>query len=73
MTQFLTINKNYKLSELSDRVGSREAEIFLKDNGVSRSPNIGKSFGEKVSDIINNTDTVTWQRKASILNKLVDD
>jgi hypothetical protein len=73
MTQFLDISKNYTLSKLSDRVGSYQAEKFLRDNGVPRSPNIGRAFNEKVATITENTQEVDWQRKASILNKMVDD
>ncbi len=42
--KFLQIDKNLKLSKLTDMVGHRNVDNMLHLNKLTRSPNIGKTF-----------------------------
>lgn len=71
--QFLSINENTKLSELSDIVGERNLEYILNANELTRTPNIGKAFLNRCNDIVNEQSSqVDWTRKISILNSMSD-
>ena len=67
--QYLSINNDTTLRDLSDRVGDRNVETFLAINGLTRSPNIGEQFSSKTQTILSSNMTVDWQRKSTILNK----
>lgn len=71
--QFLQIDDNYKLKDLSERVGARNVEHILAANDIQRSPYIGKSFSEKCKEVVDSTGEVTWQRKSVILNTFTQD
>lgn len=61
------------MSELTDRVGAQNVDTVLHVNGLSRSPNIGSSFVQYCDSIIQEQPNVSWQRKATILNRYSTD
>lgn len=81
--QFLKISKNMTLSDLGNRVGSRNVDTVLQYNSVNRTHNVSKSFNtmakQKISEYVeyaadgNPTNEVSYQRKATILNTLTGD
>lgn len=71
--QFLTLDKETKLKDFSDEVGSRNADYILAANSIDRSPNIGKQFYESCEAVKKSTESITWQRKSQILNTFTHD
>lgn len=71
--QFLTLDKETKLKDFSDEVGSRNADYILAANSIDRSPNIGKKFYESCEAAKKSTDNISWQRKSQILNTFTQD
>ena len=71
--QYLSINSDTTLADLSDRVGDRNVETFLTINGLTRSPNIGEQFTSMIENILQTGSIVDWQRKSTILNKFSGD
>lgn len=71
--QYLSINSDTTLADLSDRVGDRNVETFLAINGLTRSPNIGEQFTSMIENILQTGSIVDWQRKSTILNKFSGD
>lgn len=69
--QFLLINEDLTLSQLSDRVGERNVEYILSANNLTRTPRIGKQFQAMVEESYNSAE-VDWQRKSTILNTFTD-
>lgn len=69
--QFLLINEDLTLSQLSDRVGERNVEYILAANNLTRTPRIGKQFQAMVEASYNSAE-VDWQRKSTILNTFTD-
>lgn len=71
--QFLKINKDTTLTELTKIVGSRNVDSVLNLNSLSRQPNIGEALSDLYDTITEQVDTVSYQRKASILNGFTSD
>lgn len=71
--QFLTLDKETKLKDFSDEVGSRNADYILAANSIDRSPNIGKNFYESCEAAKKSTENISWQRKSQILNTFTQD
>lgn len=71
--QFLTLDKETKLKDFSDEVGSRNADYILAANSIDRSPNIGKKFYESCEAAKKSTESISWQRKSQILNTFTQD
>ena len=71
--QFLTLDKDTKLKDFSDEVGSRNADYILAANSIDRTPNIGKKFYEDCEAARQSTAEVSWQRKSQILNTFTQD
>lgn len=71
--QFLTLDKETKLKDFSDEVGSRNADYILAANSIDRSPNIGKKFYESCEAAKKSTENISWQRKSQILNTFTQD
>lgn len=71
--QFLSIENTTRLSELSERVGSRNVEYILALNDLTRTPDIGKQFYTRCADIQQNAEEVPYQRKITILNSFTQD
>lgn len=71
--QFLSIENTTRLSELSERVGSRNVEYILALNDLTRTPDIGQQFYTRCEDIQQNTEEVPYQRKITILNSFTQD
>lgn len=69
--QFLLINEDLTLSQLSDRVGERNVEYILSANNLTRTPRVGKQFQAMVEESYNSAE-VDWQRKSTILNTFTD-
>lgn len=69
--QFLLINEDLTLSQLSDRVGERNVEYILYANNLTRTPRIGKQFQAMVEESYGGS-AVDWQRKSTILNTFTD-
>lgn len=70
--QFLSIKKSTTLSELAETVGERNVDQILSANSLDRTPKIGQSFYSKCESVNNESNEVTWQRKASLLNNLTE-
>lgn len=80
--KYLEISKDLKLRELNERVGSRNTPYILAANDLNRVPPIGKAYYEKCDEKLKldrekrkadeNYKGVPWQKKATILNNLVD-
>lgn len=49
--QFLSITKSTTLSDLSKAVGTRNVDVVLSTNSLTRSPNIGKQFEDLCNGI----------------------
>jgi hypothetical protein len=71
--QFLKVNKNLKLFDLTNIVGQENIEDVLHVNELQRVPMIGKSFVDKCSKIIREDPVVSVERKINILNRLSAD
>lgn len=72
--QFLEINENTTLSELSQAVGSRNVDEVLTANGLTRTPDIGKQFKQNCDKIKReSTGTISTNRKMNLLNTLTSD
>ncbi len=71
--QFLKIKPTTKLSDLSNRIGSRNVDAVLHANQLTRSPNLGEQFTQKCNNIISNSPEISWQRKVSVLNTMTTD
>lgn len=64
--QFLTVNKNLTLAQLSDRVGERNVDTVLNTNSIARSVNIGNTFYNRQQ-----SGAVDRQTKINLLNMFV--
>lgn len=71
--QFLTLDKETKLKDFSDEVGSRNADYILAANSLERTPSIGERFHEACESAKNSTDDISWKRKSAILNTFTQD
>lgn len=81
--QFIKINENTSLSELSEIIGYDNIEAVLALNGLQRTPNIGKALKALTDDAKNIPiatdedpnvrDAKIKQRKTSILNQCTSD
>lgn len=71
--QFLKIKHSTRLSELADAVGTRNVEHILVTNDLTRHPNIGKQLVNRCNQIIQDTSTIDWQKRAAILNTMTQD
>ena len=71
--QYLQIDKNTKLKDLSSIVGDRNVDYILVANNLDRSVNIGQSLQQACSEAISENPNVDPQRKKTILNKMTDD
>lgn len=69
--QYLLIDKNETLMSLSKTVGSSNVDSILSENGIKRTPNVGKEWAKKCNDIISTTpNDVSASRKSALLNSL---
>lgn len=71
--QFLKISKNTTLSGLNNEVGSRNTDSILNLNSLNRTPDIGVQFENLIKQKISETEDVSFQRKATILDTLTSD
>ena len=71
--QFLTVNKQTKLSELAEMVGSRNVANVLHINNLTRTPNIGAQFIDKCSKAVVDSPDVSYDRKSALINTLTSD
>lgn len=71
--QFLKITPNMTLLELRNIVGSRDLDSILATNSLVRTPNIGQALNQLCQNAINNTQTVSYQRRMTLLNTFTDD
>lgn len=71
--QFLSINERTTLSELSQSVGSRNVDIVLATNGLTRCPDMGKQFATKCRNIETTSAPVSSKQKMTLLNTLTSD
>ena len=70
--KYISIYPQDTLVSLSDRVGVDNVDQIIADNGLKRVPNIGKQWKEKCENIIETSEDVTYQRKITILNSLIE-
>ena len=59
------------LSDLTERVGVNNIDQILADNGLKRSPNIGKQWAAKIQKIQQEEQNVPPTKKVAILNQFV--
>lgn len=71
--QFLKIDSNTRLTDVTDVVGRRNVQAVLHTNGLDYAPNIGAQFIDICNSTVQETDEIDWQRKLSILNQLTTD
>ena len=71
--QFLTIDKNTTLSDLSSQVGSSNLDALLHINNVKRTPRVGKAFFDMCDEIIQSSKEVSFARKISLVNSYTAD
>ena len=71
--QLLKIDRNTTLSQLTEFLGSDSVEHTLHINQLTRTRNIGEQYYQLCQNTINSTNSVTWQRKQSILNAVTAD
>lgn len=67
--QFISIQSNTKLKDLIKSLGVENTQSILSANDLSWSPNVGKQFSQKCEQIKQSTGKVDYQRKATILNR----
>ena len=72
MRQFLQINDNTKLSDITRIVGNKYIDQTLALNNLPRKNNIGQVYKAAMQGIIATTPVPDWQRKSTLLNGLVD-
>lgn len=70
--KYVAIYSNDTLKTFSDRVGYQNVNQILSDNGMKRTPNIGKQWQALKNKYIETTDDPTYERKVAILNRFVD-
>lgn len=70
--QYLYIDKNDSLLDISRIVGSNNIEYLLAENRLTRTPKIGKAWQDKCNEIINTTPEVSKERKIALLNSCLD-
>lgn len=70
--QFLKISKDTTLSELSQRVSSRNVASILSVNGLERTPKIGEQLYKKCEDCVDDVtaENVGWRDKQVMLNTM---
>ena len=61
------------MSTLTEKIGSDNIDQVLVDNGLSRTPQIGKQWKALVEEIISTHDNVPAQSKITLLNKFLSD
>lgn len=71
--QFLSLQDNTKLKDLTNIVGQKNLESVLHLNGLTRTPNIGKQFKDACDEIIGATTAVDVGRKIALLSGLTND
>lgn len=69
--QYLVIDNNETLVSMSRAIGQQNADAVLAENGIVRTPQVGKTWATKCNQIIKETTKdVTPSRKAALLNGL---
>jgi hypothetical protein len=81
--QFLNIDKNMTLSQLNNRVGSKNTNMVLQQNNLPRVHNIGQAYQDMCETVSASytevgadgvtSNTVSYSRKMSILNNYTSD
>lgn len=71
--QFLSLQDNTKLKDLTNIVGQRNLESVLHLNGLTRTPNIGQQFKKVCDEIVGATTAVNVARKIALLSGLTED
>lgn len=75
MQHYITINRSSRLVDIANLVGDRNLDYVLAANDLVRAANIGVQFQKKCQDILSEQQgqTVSWQRKSAILNRMTQD
>lgn len=71
--QYIKINKNTTLEDLSNAVGRDNVDTVLHMNGLTRVPNVGKQYMSIKKEIIENNPEVSVKSKLIALNNLTND
>lgn len=69
--KYVKISKNETLSSLTEKVGVSIVDQILADNGLDRTPNIGKQWDDKCKDAKNSPVSIQPIQKVNILNQFV--
>jgi len=69
--KYVSISPADTLSDLTERVGVQNVDQILADNGLTRTPKIGKQW-EAICNQLKEEQEVTASRKISILNQFID-
>ena len=71
--QYILVNKNDTLTSVSNIVGASNVDTLLAENGLTRSPKIGKQWMEKCETLLaSNPAEVSSTRKMTLLNGLTN-
>lgn len=71
--QFLIISKDDTLISLTRVVGSQNVDILLAENGIQRTPRVGKVWNEMCDNLLATQPTnVSSERKSLLLNLVTD-
>lgn len=69
--QYLLISKEDTLLSITRIVGQRNIDLLLAENGLTRTPKIGKQYYDKCAQLLaENPPEVTAARKSALLNSL---
>lgn len=69
--KYVSISPDDTLITLTEKVGINNIDQLLADNGLSRVPNIGQVWSQRVEAIQSNTSSVEVTQKISILNTMI--
>lgn len=69
--QYLLLDHTDTLVSISKIIGNQNIDLLLAENGLSRTPYIGRAWRDKCSIIISTSTEVSGSRKSALLNGLV--
>ena len=70
--KYIQISQSETLSDITEKVGVRNVDQILADNGLERLPKIGQQLYNQVKLIQQTTEKISAQRKLTLLNQFVD-
>ena len=71
--QFLKLDRDMRLTDLSNIIGQKNLDSTLSLNNMERLPSVSESYNNMRQHFIASTDTVSFERKMALLNQTVQD